>query len=342
VSRPTIAVVVPNHNDAAYLPQCLRSLREQDDPPDEVVVVDDASTDDSVAVIESVLGDWSRARVIVNPTNLGTNGALNAGLSRVTSEYVLFLASNDFLLPGIFSRARAALDATPRPAVWSAMAWLVDEHDRVVRLHPSAVVSLHDVRLAPARCAELGWRFGNWFTGTSAIYQRETLLAVGGFDAAYGAPADLITALTVASLKGAAFSPEPLCAIRVHRDSYSSRLLSDPAARERIFERLRIEGPRVAPALFTDRFVDRMALRYRFAAVRAASGDFSGVKPYTTGFLRALIGAAECLPRRWRALRMTLAFALLRPFDIAPTLVNRALPWMVVRLRSQAPARPRI
>lgn len=335
---PTIAVVVPNYNHARYLQRCLRSLREQEDPPDEIVVVDDYSSDGSVEVMRSLVGDWHRAQIVVNPVNLGTNGALNEGLKRVKSEYVLFLASNDFVLPGLFSRARAGLAATPRLALWSAMAWLVDESDAPIRLHPSAVVSLRDARLSPEKCLELAYRYGNWFTGTSAIYHRETLLSIGGFDPEDGAPADLIAALTVTSLKGAAYTPQPLCAIRVHRGSYSSQALSDPEGLERIIDRLRQKGPRLSPRLFTPRFLDRMAKRYRFAAVRAASGDVSRVRPYASGATQAMLGLVDTLPARWRAVRLVLAFFVLRPFDVLPTITNRLLAWIVVRARARSPA----
>src|SRR5207253_2053827 len=113
VSTPTIAVIVPNRNHGRFLTRCLRSVLEQDVPPDELIVVDDQSTDDSVAIIRSVITGCDWAQLIVNPKNLGTNGALNEGLKRTRSEYVLFLASNDFVLPGIFTRAKAALAAVP-------------------------------------------------------------------------------------------------------------------------------------------------------------------------------------------------------------------------------------
>src|SRR3954463_293720 len=95
---PSIAVIVPNRNHACFLRRCLRSVLEQAVPPDELIVIDDQSTDDSVAVVRSVIEGHACAQLIVNPVNLGTNGALNEGLKRTKSEYVLFLASNDFVL----------------------------------------------------------------------------------------------------------------------------------------------------------------------------------------------------------------------------------------------------
>jgi len=337
VRPPSIAVIVPNRNHARFLTRCLCSVLEQDVPPDELIIVDDQSTDDSVAVTQSVIAGHARAQLIVNPVNLGTNGAMNEGLEHATSEYVLFLSSTDFVLPGIFARAKAGLAGTPRVASWSAMGWMVDEEDKPIRLHPSAVVSMKNARLTPQRCVELAHRFGNWFTVT--IYHRDTLREVGGFDPEYGALSDLISALTVTSLRGAAYAPEPLCAIRIHDNSYSSRALKDPAGLETMMERLRLRGPRLSPALFTPTFIDRTARRFQFAAVRAADGDVRGVEPYTRGLphtLLRLIGRG--LPFAWSRTRVVLAFFVLRPFDIVPTILYRALPWVLVRARSKPPA----
>ncbi len=46
-----IAVVIPAHNEAAFLPQLLASLAQQTNPPEEVVVVDDHSTDDTTELV---------------------------------------------------------------------------------------------------------------------------------------------------------------------------------------------------------------------------------------------------------------------------------------------------
>lgn len=332
IKEPSVAVIVPNRNDARYLPRCLCSVLDQEAPPDELIVVDDQSTDNSVAVIRSLIAGNPRAWLVENPVNLGTNGALNEGLRRTQSDYVLFLASNDFVLPGIFARAKACLSKSPGVGLWSAMSWLVDEEDRPIRLHPSAVVALRDAFFPPERCVKLAYRFGNWFTGSTLIYNRETLRAAGGIDPAYGAPADLITALVVASRWGAAYSPEPFAAIRIHAGSYSARTLKDAAGLEKMLEELRVRGPQQSPTLFTARFLDRIALRFRFAAIRASDGAaMAEVASRIPGWQRrALCVTDQVLPAGSGNLRITLAFLILRPFDILPTLWNRLLGWVFV------------
>lgn len=337
--RASIAVIVPNRNDARYLARCLGSVLGQERLPDELVVVDDASTDTSVAVIEAAIAGTAGARLIRNAQNLGTNGSLNVGLREVRSKYVLFLASNDFVLPGIFARAAQCFERSPRAGLWSAMAWLVDERDRMIRLHPSAVVAWRDACLPPERCVTLAHRHGNWFTGTTLIYRRTALEEVGGFDPAYGGLSDLISALVVASRHGACFSPAPYAAIRVHEGSFLSGTLRDAYRVEEMLVRLTRKGPALSAALFTPGFLERTAGRFRFAAVRASGGQALGQvaarlrKPQAA----TLVLLDRAVPAALSRVRTAFAFLVLRPFDVLPTLSNRFLGWAIVRMRTRWP-----
>ena len=337
VNTPSLAVIVPNRNDARYLSRCLQSVLGQVRQPEELVVVDDQSTDDSVAVIEAAIAGAKNARLVRNSVNLGTNGALNAGLRHIHSEYVLFLASNDFVLPGIFAKAAECFAGAPAAGLWSAMAWLVDEGDRMIRLHPSPVVALRDAYVPPARCIALAQRHGNWFTGTTLIYRRAALEAAGGFDAAYGGLADLITALVVASRHGAAYSPAPYAAIRVHAGSFLSSTLRDAERIESILARLAQRGPQLSPGLFTPVFIERTACRFRFAAVRASGGEAAAaVGAHVRGSKGvALALLARLVPAALGRVRTALAFLVLRPFDVLPAIQDRLLGWMLVRLRAR-------
>ncbi len=347
---PGIAVIVPNRNDSRYLPRCIRSILEQKDPPEELIVVDDQSTDDSVAVIRSLITGQKRAQLIQNPVNLGTLGAMDEGLKSSRSEYVLFLSANDFLLPGIFARARSCLARHPGVGLWSAMGWLVDEEDRLIRLHVSPVVSLRDAYIPPEQCARLAYRLGNWFVGATLVYRRDAVEAAGKFDPAYMGLCDLVTTLIVASRRGAVYSPVPFGASRIHSGSYLSRTLTDNANLEAILDRLRERGPPLAPGLFTKAFLERTAHRFRFASVRASKGgNISHIATKYSGLRRfALNGFERMLPPEFCRARVALTFLFLCHFDVLPALWNRllgsAIVLLLLRLRGEGtypPARPR-
>jgi cellulose synthase/poly-beta-1,6-N-acetylglucosamine synthase-like glycosyltransferase len=337
--EPSIAVIVPNYNDARHLLRCIGSVLDQAVGPDELIVVDDKSTDDSVAAIRPLIAGHAHARLVENPVNLGVYGAVDEGLKRSRSEYALFLAANDYVLPGIFARAKACLARAPGAGVWSALAWIVDEQDRLLRLHPSPIVALHDAYIPAHRCIEFAHSLGNWFTGTTLIYRRDALEEAGRFDPVYMGMADLFTALIVASRHGAAYTPEPYAAIRMHGNSHLTRTLSNPAGLADILERMCAHGQRTVPALFTPEFVGRTVRRFLSASVRTTGGAaIAAIADRSQGWTaRALRAVARLVPASWRLPRVVLGFLILRPFDVLPTAWYRALGWIWVRSRARWP-----
>ena len=314
---------------------------DQEVAPDELILVDDQSTDDSVAVMRSLIANRPGVQLIENPVNLGVYGALDEGLKRSQSEYVLFLSSNDFVLPGIFAHAKACLAKCPGVGLWSAMGWLVDEADRPIKVHPAPVVAWRDACFTPQQCLQLAWRFGNWFTGTTLIYHRDTLDAAERFDPAYKGLADLLAALIVASRRGAAYSPVPFAVVRIHQGSFISSTLSNAAGIETMLERLRERGPGLAPGLFTPLFLDRIALRFRGASVRASRGkSIAAVAGESAGWRRhALLWVDRAVPSGFWRVRIGLAFSILRPFDVVPMLWARLAGKLIVMARFRRSAR---
>lgn len=338
---PSIAVIVPNYNDVRYLQRCLRSVLDQEVPPDELIVVDDRSTDNSVEVIRSLIEGSPCALLIENQVNLGTYGAVDAGLRSSRADYVLFLSANDFVLPGIFAHAKACLARYPGAGLWSAMGWIVDESDRPVKLQPLAVPALRDTFFRADESLSMAWRFGSWFTGTTLIYQRATLESVGRFDPAYKGLSDLITALMVAGKCGAVFTPRPYAVIRMHSESYLSKTLKVPSALEGMLDRLRERGASMAPELFTPSFMARIARRFRFAAIRASRGErmaeYAGAQG---GLARMVLACAErVVPKRLYPVRVAVAFLVLRPFDVWPSIWNRYLGSRLISRRTEYPGR---
>ena len=311
----TIAVVIPNRNDSGPLRKCLDSVLNQDVVPDQIIVVDDQSTDDSQAVIRKKLRNIPGAEIVISPIRLGTMGALNEGLNYVTCDYVLFLSSNDYLVNGIFGRAKSCITADGFPGVWSAMVWTVDESGNHLRLYPSPVVSLSDTYLSPIKCVRLAMSIGNWFTGTTLIYHRQTLQEIGGFDTAYQGLADLFAALTVASIGGASFSPEPLGVVRQHADGLMWRTSTNLPGLDEILERMIETGPKLLPKLFSPKFCELMQRRIRFSAIRTFQDNgWQAHARSWTGYRYRLLSVISPFLGNYRKLQLIAAFLLLRPF----------------------------
>lgn len=101
--RPTFAVVVPIHNEAADIAPTCEALLALAPPADEIIFVDDASTDESVPILRRYLVRPS-IRLIVQPANRGPAAARNAGIMAATSEVMVFVDADVLLPPDFLAR----------------------------------------------------------------------------------------------------------------------------------------------------------------------------------------------------------------------------------------------
>lgn len=99
--RPLVSVVVPVYNVEKYVEQCLNSLINQTLSNIEIIVVDDGSTDNSAAICHRIAELDSRIRVI-SKKNGGLSDARNYGMKYVTSDYVGFIDSDDYVDPNFY------------------------------------------------------------------------------------------------------------------------------------------------------------------------------------------------------------------------------------------------
>ena len=99
---PTISVIVPVYNVERYLPVCLESIVQQFMDDYEVILVDDGSTDSSGAICNEYADRHPQFHVI-HQQNQGISAARNTGIVESKGKYLLFLDSDDFLVPNSLS-----------------------------------------------------------------------------------------------------------------------------------------------------------------------------------------------------------------------------------------------
>jgi hypothetical protein len=209
-------------------------------------------------------------------------------------------------------------------------------------MHPSPVVALGDAYFPPEKCRRMVRNLGNWLTGQTTVYRREALLEAGGFDPALKGLNDLLAAQVVASRYGAAFSPAPVGVMRIHEGAFLPETLKNSTLLDSIIREVRTRGPKVEPALFTPSMLDRTELRFDFASLRLSEGATLAHVAAKSGWLRrAALEATRLVPRALGGLRTALYFAIMRPFDVLPTLWYRLLGsgWVLLleRLRGRIP-----
>lgn len=187
-SSPKVSVLVPLHNDAAFLDRTFEHLTRQTYRDAEIIVRDDASTDDT---LERVLA-WARRdpriRVIRNAKNLGRVGQYEVLLyDDARGMYVLPHDGNDYVRDDDFiERCVAALDSDPRAVVAVGEEIATFPGDAILHLNRLALdrlgVDRHRI-LSRDELLDLLPRTPIW-VGHASVARRDFLLDTGVYRSA--------------------------------------------------------------------------------------------------------------------------------------------------------------
>ncbi|HML64706.1 MAG TPA: glycosyltransferase [Dysgonomonas sp.] len=93
-----ISIIIPVYNVEVYLEECLSSVCSQTFINYEIVIIDDGSTDSSLSIIKKYAEKDSRIRFFVQENN-GISATRNKGLREAKGKYILFVDSDDYILP---------------------------------------------------------------------------------------------------------------------------------------------------------------------------------------------------------------------------------------------------
>ncbi|WP_198653867.1 bifunctional glycosyltransferase/CDP-glycerol:glycerophosphate glycerophosphotransferase [Actinocorallia populi] len=108
---PLLSVIVPFHDLAGYLPDCLASLAGQTYPELEVVMVDDGSADDGAVAAKAMAERDPRFR-LVQQENAGPGPARNTGVAHATGRYLAFADGDDVVPPDAYRLLVRSLERT--------------------------------------------------------------------------------------------------------------------------------------------------------------------------------------------------------------------------------------
>jgi glycosyltransferase involved in cell wall biosynthesis len=106
----TVAVAMFQAHDTIH--RALRSIYDQEFLNYEVVIVDDGSTDQSVGAASAIDHPDVSVRVISHETNQGLGPARNTAVAHARGEYVVFVDSDDEMLPGALDAIAAVAQSS--------------------------------------------------------------------------------------------------------------------------------------------------------------------------------------------------------------------------------------
>ena len=101
----SISIIIPIYKAEHYIERCLKSVATQEGIGIayhlECILVDDCSPDNSMSIAKEVIKPYDNIDFIFlqHEATRGCSVARNTGLEYATGEYVMFIDSDDYLLP---------------------------------------------------------------------------------------------------------------------------------------------------------------------------------------------------------------------------------------------------
>ena len=179
--RPAVSVLTPAFNSAAYIAETIESVVQQIWTDFELLIIDDGSTDATLDVARTAaLGD-ARVRTFSSPHG-GPAVARNVGLQHVRGQFIALLDSDDVWDPRYLSAQLSLLQKHPEISIVSA--------NVVSRGGPLDGTPFWPITSGTHELATHEPLAQENAVSVFAVFRREVVEQIGGFDAAYNGNED--------------------------------------------------------------------------------------------------------------------------------------------------------
>jgi glycosyltransferase involved in cell wall biosynthesis len=204
------------YNGEPHVSGAVESVLGQTHADLEFIVVDDRSTDRTREIVEGYARRDPRVRLLVNPKNIDQPASLNRALAAARYEWVAVIDADDAWMPRRLEEQLRALESEPSIRVLGTYAINIDQRGVERGLKAVGPRSVEEFK----RLVKNGGQIS--LVHPSALMHRPTILAVGGYDPAFGPSADTELWSRVSDRHVIVSLTEPLLYYRVHQNSMSS------------------------------------------------------------------------------------------------------------------------
>lgn len=205
-----LSVIIPTHNRAQLIGDAIASAANLPGAKIEIIVVDDGSTDETFDVVKSLPFSCH----YIYQEQQGVGAARNRGLAHASGEYIVFLDSDDLLLPAKTLYQLPHLQSEVKLG-------LIYSRWKTVRLSDGLTLRTPGSDHTPNVLSTLLYR--NLAPPHACLFRTEVVRELGGFDVNLAGTEDwdLLSRLAL-SRQRFGFSPHLSAVYRKHHQSLSS------------------------------------------------------------------------------------------------------------------------
>jgi glycosyltransferase involved in cell wall biosynthesis len=165
--NPTVSILLPVYNGAAYLRKSLHSVLRQTHQDFELIIIDDGSSDESARIIQSVNDHRIR---FYRQDNRGLAATLNRAIELSGGEYLARQDQDDVSLPSRLEKQLSYLVSHPECGLVGTWAEIVSGTEKTGRAHRHA---------AENYSLKFDLLFDNPFVHSSVMLRKSAVKAVG-------------------------------------------------------------------------------------------------------------------------------------------------------------------
>lgn len=126
-----VTVIIPTYNRREWIGVCLDSVKAQTYQNIETLVIDDGSTDGTAELLRSD-PRYSFARLHVQTKNGGASVARNTGIEMAQGELIVFIDSDDALLPNHVETAVRVFQNHPNNGLFCCDSTIIDSNGEIL------------------------------------------------------------------------------------------------------------------------------------------------------------------------------------------------------------------
>lgn len=214
-----ISIITASYNYENYIKETVQSVLSQTYNDWEMIIVDDCSTDNSIDVIKSY--NDNRIKLFVNENNLGLKETLKRGIKEASSDWIVFLESDDVLAPDYLAKkVEIAQKYNDINLIFNDCEFFGDE-ERVKAFEHALkkTRSLLQNQSYPKKMLYDFYQSNKIFTFSSVMAKRSHLLKIN-FNPKLDYLIDWHLWIQLSSLGKFYYLPEKLTKWRLHKNSY--------------------------------------------------------------------------------------------------------------------------
>ena len=218
MSNGKVSVIVPVYNVEKYVAKCMESILAQTYTDIELLIVNDGSTDGSYEICKDYALKDSRIKLFTQD-NKGLSASRNRMLREATGDYVLFVDSDDWILPCLIERLIVLI--SEKDADIAACGYIKAKTDSIesVPRHNWRISTYTGKEFADDMTRLFGCRCFAW----GRLIRKSMIDSLNFPEGKIFEDIFAMPELVLSSCKAVVYTKEPLYIYRIRKDSISHR-----------------------------------------------------------------------------------------------------------------------